>query len=300
MYFSMSFMTAVFSYNRGDLLANCVRSIEEFSPPTTLVIFDDRSDDPDTEAELARIAKRGHEVITSENLPTGAYGNLFKNFTRAVELARERGFSLLHFVEDDMQFVRRSSSLPDDAAAVFRAFPRAAQVSAMFWKYATKARGTLHERPAVYEMQQAPGCGLGFLDVHRLQASGFQHQPDEATSVRLGGSLGLKFMTLAFPVVARVPWPMYSRFRAMKGRRVTSAKPYLIKPLEEADIARLMQRDLTEPPYHEHYCLPWGWRCWQPYGWTASHSEWIKILLIVARHRRSVRGLIPRRVGSLD
>jgi hypothetical protein len=296
----MTFMTAVLSYNRGELLANCVRSIEEFSPRTTIVVFDDRSDDPKTQAELVRIAEHGHEVITSDTESRERYGNQYRNLARAVELARDRGFSLLHLVEDDMQFTRKNPRLAEDVATVFRCFPRAVQVTALFWKYATKATGTPHADPAVYEMEQAPGCGVGFVDVRRLEQCCFRHQRDESSSVRHGASLGLRLMTLAYPVVARVPWPAYSRHRVVKGRPIASAKPFLIRPLTEDDVARLMNRDLTEPPYAEHYCLPWGWRCWQPYGWTASYATWLKTLVIVARHRRSVTGLIPRRVGSFD
>ena len=45
---NVKFMTAVFSYNRGQLLDNCVRSIEEFSPDTHITVFDDQSDEPET------------------------------------------------------------------------------------------------------------------------------------------------------------------------------------------------------------------------------------------------------------
>jgi hypothetical protein len=117
--------------------------------------------------------------------------------------------------------------------------------------------------------------------------------------VRLGESLGLELVAMANPVIARVPWPMHTRHRVSRGRRVASTRPLLIKPLSKAEVHRLTSRALATPPYAEHYCLPWGWRCWQPYGWTASYGEWAKTLAIVAHRRRSIRGLIPRRVGVM-
>lgn len=294
-----AFMTAVFSYNRGQLLSNCVRSIERFSPPTTLVVFDDRSDDPETVGVLEQIAARGHEVVVSEDISIAEYGNHNANLDRAVQLARARGHRLLHLVEDDTQFVWHNPELPNQVSALFDVFPDAAQVSPLFWKFASKASGALFAEHSAYRLRQAPGCAIGFVDVDRLAERGFRHRADEAETIQLGDALGLELLAFVHPVVTRVPWPMYTRHRVRRGRRTGGARPFLVKPLDETAISRLVGRDLETPPYAEHYCFPWGWRCWSPYGWTSSHGTWARGLVIVAVRRRSIRGLIPRRVGDV-
>jgi hypothetical protein len=296
----MRFMTAVFSYNRGQLLSNCVRSIERFSPETSVVVFDDRSDDPVTVAELERIAARGHEVIVNDEVSTVEYGNHYANLDRAVQLSRARGYRLLHLVEDDTQFVWHNPRLADEVSTIFDALPDAAQVSPLFWKFASKASGVLVPGRSAYRLRQAPGCVIGFLDVERLAERGFHHLSDGAETTALAAELGLELSAVAHPVVTRVPWPMYTRHRRRMGTSTKTAKPFLVKPLDAHAVHRLTGRDLEIPPYAEHYCVPWGWRCWSPYGWTSSYWAWARGLLIVALRRRSIRGLIPRRVGDMS
>jgi len=294
------FMTAVLSYNRGQLLANCLRSIERFSPETRVVVFDDRSDDPETLAELDEIAARGHEVIVNEEVSTAEYGNHNLNLDRAVHLARSRGYRLLHLVEDDTQFVWHNPRLVDEVCSIFATFPNAAQVSPLFWKFASKASGALAARQLAYLLRQPPACVIGFVDIERLSDRGFRHLADEAETAALGAELGLEAFGVAHPVVTRVPWPLYTRHRVTMGRRAKATKPFLVKPLDPDAVHRLTTRDLHIPPYAEHYCFPWGWRCWSPYGWTSSYGTWARGLLVVALRRRSIRGLIPRRVGDMS
>jgi hypothetical protein len=293
-------MTAVFSYNRGQLLANCLQSIERFSPETTVVIFDDRSDDPETLVELEVISARGHEVIVNDEVSTAEYGNHNANLDRAVQLARARGYRLLHLVEDDTQFVWHNPRLADEVSSIFGAVPDAAQVSPLFWKFASKASGALVAAQAAYRLRQAPGCAIGFVDVERLAERGFRHLTDEAQTTALGAELGLELLAVTHPVVTRVPWPTYTRHRVRRGSSTRTTKPFLVKPLDAHAVHRLKTRDLATPPYAEDYCVPWGWRCWSPYGWTSSHSMWLRGLLIVAFRRRSILGLVPRRVGDMS
>ena len=292
------FMTAVLSYNRGQLLANCLRSIEHFSPETIVVVFDDRSDDPETLGELEAIAARGHEVIVNEEVSTAEYGNHNLNLERAVQLARSRGYRLLHLVEDDTQFVWHNPRLADEVSSIFATLPNAAQVSPLFWKFASKASGVPVARQLAYRLRQAPTCVIGFVDVERLSERGFRHLADEAETAALGAKLGLEALAVAHPVVTRVPWPRYTRHRVTMGRPAKGTKPFLVKPLDAHAVDRLTSRELEIPPYAEHYCFPWGWRCWSPYGWTSSYGTWARGLFIVALRRRSIRGLIPRRVGD--
>ena len=297
----MSFLTAVFSYNRGQLLDNCVGSIEEFSPKTEIVVFDDRSDDPVAIETLARIAARGHEVIVNRETSEARHGNYYANLNSALILARDRGYRILHVVEDDTQFMWCDPTLEVAVLEIFEAFPQAAEVTVRFWKGAAKEnwRPTIDGHRA-YLGYGAPSCHGGFVDVSRLLDHGFAYQESEAACQRLAGSLGFSGYALGDPVVGRIPWPAHARHRRMARRAVKSAKPFLLKPLAAEDIARLQRRVLAVPPRDEEYCIPWGWRCWAPYAGTSSYTDWARSLVSIARYRRSIRGLIPHRVGYLD
>ena len=42
------FEVAIFSYNRGEYLKNCVESVRRNIPDATIRVYDDCSDDPET------------------------------------------------------------------------------------------------------------------------------------------------------------------------------------------------------------------------------------------------------------
>jgi hypothetical protein len=282
------------------MLENCIRSIELLSPRTDVVVFDDRSDDPMTLKVLGETADRGHEVVTTEMRSRSTRGNLYPNLQRALELAHARGHRLLHLVQDDSQFMWYSADLEHRVKTVFDAFPAAAQIGVLFWKRATRKQAIPLRDHGVYRAyaHMAATCVIGFVDVPRVVAAGFRFGSDEADSRRIGAELGLEEYALAFPVVSRIPWPVYARHGHMRGRGIDTNAPLLLKPLDEEAIARLTTRDIGQYPNAEDYCEPWGWRCWSPYAWTSSHSAWLRGLLSVAWHRRSIRGLVPRRVGQ--
>lgn len=146
--------------------------------PTTIVVFDDLSDDPATQEILRLISDRGHEVISSAGrAPDDAHGNLFANMNRALDLAGARGFRLLHLVQDDLQLVRRCDELADRVLAILDAFPDACQVMVHFMR----RLGITYPVPVVeqraYRMNSIGD--LGFVDVRRLEQRGFRFQSSE-------------------------------------------------------------------------------------------------------------------------
>jgi hypothetical protein len=187
-------------------------------------------------------------VLVNDEVSTGEYGNHNANLDRAVQLARARGYRLLHLVEDDTQFVWHNPRLADEVSSIFAALPNAAQVSPLFWKFASKASGVLIAGKSAYRLRQAPGCAIGFVDVERLAERGFRHLSDEAQTTALGAELGLELLAVTHPVVTRVPWPIYTRHRMRMGRPTRAAKPFLVKPLDAHAVDRLTSRDLEIPP----------------------------------------------------
>ena len=294
----MALMTAVFSYNRGQLLLNCVKSILRFSPSTDIVVFDDGSDDPYTREVLTQLETQGCEVVVNERDPLAIRGSLYPNLNAALELSQERRFDLLHLVQDDMQFVWRSPTLDHELESIFETLPNAGQVYIHFWRRLSRLPTTVRDDIPGY-LQPALGP-VGIVSIERLTERGFTFPSSEpATGVR-GRELRLEAYSVANPVVARVPWPMYARYGAMSGRAKVTEKPFLLKPLDDQTIHRLVHRPLHERPYGDSFYVPWGWRCWNPYLYANSHKSWIKAMIQVAIHDRSLSGLLPRRVGDMS
>jgi hypothetical protein len=293
----MSFLTAVFSYNRGQLLWNCVRALERFCPETAIVVLDDHSEDPATQEVLGAIAARGHEVLPSE--PTAeqtVHGALYANMNRAMDLARERGHRIVHMVQDDVQFVWRNDRLEDDVVSILDSFPHACHVGAHFWRRLGITDRKPFPEQRAYSSSSAGA--LGFVDVQRMHEHGFRFGGAEREWSAELAEVGLEAYHLADPVVARVPWPNVARRGRMHGDEKLAVAEFFIKPLSAAAQAKLRSRPLSVLPYGEDFYEPWGWRCWRPYPISPSYASWLKSIAVIAGQTRSVRGLVPRRVGA--
>ncbi|MFD2165817.1 glycosyltransferase family A protein [Thalassotalea euphylliae] len=95
----------IFSFNRGQLLKNCVSSIELCVDKPNIIVFDDNSTDRETMAVLSEINEK-HDVIVPKLDDQNAHkcGGLYNNMQLALDSMPEE--SLVCFVQDDTQFVR--------------------------------------------------------------------------------------------------------------------------------------------------------------------------------------------------
>ena len=293
----MRILTAVFSYNRGELLANCLDSLRQLDPAGAVAIFDDASDAPDVLARLERAEREGSQVIRTPLAAKEHHGSLYRNMNRALELAGERGFDLVCFVQDDMQALWRRPDLEAHAEAVFAAFPRASQLQIHFSKRLGNSRVTSVDGLRAYRVNSLAG-DLGLFHVARVKAAGLVFGPDERSWSRRARELGLESLATADPVFARVPWPRSARYGRMRGPRREQTRGLLLRPLAPAEIRRLTSRDPRQRPWGEDWIVPNGWRCWRPFPHDPSWYEWLYTMARAAVRQRSFEGLVPRRVGT--
>ena len=294
----MRMITAVFSYNRGELLTNCLASIRLFLPESEIVVFDDASDDPDTLEVLARAQEAGARIVAT---PTGEkqhHGNLYSNMNLAIEVAAARGCEFAHFVQDDMQLLWRRPDLLAHASAVFGAHPEASQLQLHFAKRLGKSRVTLLPRERVSQVSTRPG-DLGLFHVPRMRASDIEFGPDERSWGRRAQDLGLEVFATADPIAAMVPWPRSARFGRMRGAPIQNACELLLEPLSEDSVRAFTSRDPARRPWGEDWIVPNGWRCWRPFPHDPSRLEWAYLVVRAAASQRSFAGLWPSRVGRL-
>ena len=128
----------IFSYNRGTFLDHCVTSIEKCAPSSSIVIFDDTSNDPHTREVLDRLSQK-HKVISSGKLSGHKHGGLYGNMQSALEEMDDD--ELFCFLQDDMQLVRSISD--DDINGIcnfFQAYPDSGFLQPAFLKGATRSK----------------------------------------------------------------------------------------------------------------------------------------------------------------
>jgi hypothetical protein len=287
----------VFSFNRGELLENCARSLLRFQLEGDRVIFDDASDDPATLRALAGLSASGIRVITTPVAEKAHHGSLYANMNRALDEAERCGCELVHFLQDDMQLLWRRRDLASHARELFGAYPDVIQLQLHFVKRLGKSRVALLPRRRAYRVLTLPG-DLGVFHVARIRASGLSFEPNEAAWGNRARSLGLGVLATADPIAARVPWPRSARFGRMRGALVESAEELLLAPLDEGRIRALASRDPVRRPWGEDWIEPNGWRCWRPFPHDDSWLEWGFALTHSAIRQRSLQGLRPRRVGT--
>jgi glycosyltransferase involved in cell wall biosynthesis len=99
------FTVAIFSYNRGALLENCVTSCVKCFPRAAIVVYDDDSDDPETRKTLRQLSSEAVRIEASQYNGMGhdRHGALYRNMQRALMQCTT---PYIIFLQDDMQFVR--------------------------------------------------------------------------------------------------------------------------------------------------------------------------------------------------
>lgn len=106
----MKFEIAIFSFNRARLLENATMSALFCAPNSPVTIFDDDSDDMQTQKTIARL-KNGYsvKVIQPRKRAYGTRGGLHQNIRTFILDHSEADFVLL--MQDDTQFFRPLSEL---------------------------------------------------------------------------------------------------------------------------------------------------------------------------------------------
>ncbi|TRX58158.1 hypothetical protein [Thalassomonas sp. M1454] len=130
----------VFSYNRGQLLKNCVESIERCAESPTIFIFDDNSQDPETLAILDEI-KVKHKIIKPDldNFHMHKCGGLYNNMQMAFDYIPDG--ELAFFAQDDSQLVRKILKKDiEDINNFFEVNPKSAFLNYTFLKGKLRSR----------------------------------------------------------------------------------------------------------------------------------------------------------------
>lgn len=91
---------AIFSYNRGDYLKNCIDSLQRNMPGYSWAVYDDGSDEPDTVSYLKTLGDSVHHMKSASDDRHGGYYN---NMQAALAGCTS---DYLLMLQDDLQVVR--------------------------------------------------------------------------------------------------------------------------------------------------------------------------------------------------
>ncbi len=209
-------LIAVFSYNMGKLLEFCVDSVQLNCADFKLLIIDDNSDDSVTQQVLARLQDRGIQVHVNRSAKDGKkHGNLYANIRYACDVATQSGLRYLLMVQDDMQLVRPlSEAVLQEYSDVLAANEFYFQIDPRFlmrrpYEYLPETGTFRHGGLMSY-------ADVGFLDLDRLQRSGWTLRDGERENgygLRERGYLRVFPRT---PVMMHVPFPVRYRNGMLK------------------------------------------------------------------------------------
>lgn len=245
----------VFSYNRAELLKNCVHSIQSNLPGCRLKVYDDNSDDQATQDYLDTL---GEQVFFNKEPVNGSRGGLYKNMQQALD---EVETEYILFLQDDTQVVRFVDV--EDVKIItefFSTYPKAAFISPCFLK---------GERRDKYKTTLIPGIAGYFSSIHlpayndvvianvaSLRAVHWQFLNDEKhndTEARKHFSM---MMTMAHPFVMHVPESPVFRYKinTLVGRiAANSIKPKYFKAMETEEVRTMRSRPLSQIPFAEDF-----------------------------------------------
>lgn len=225
---SSKVLVAIMTYNRGQFLLNCLRSvIRNFKVDYTLHIYDDRSDDKET-LNILRFISTQYEVyspeIDEDDGTNKKVKGLHSNMNRALNYAINGDFDYLFIIQDDMQVIRPFEE--KDLRLVNNVFAYDPNIVSVGFLFAKKNHQKDYSQllkyhsnlgfftPSEQSTKYMRGVAdTGIFKVSLLRENRWSFQPNEGANIAKGRELGLIRSKLMIPVIAFLPWPSTRRSR---------------------------------------------------------------------------------------
>lgn len=283
---------AIFSYNRGDYLKNCVESLRRNLPGVRFTVFDDGSDEPGTVAYLQSL---GEHVRHMKSAGDDRHGGYYNNMQAALD-ATQADYLLM--LQDDLQVVRPFAQ--EDLFKIDQVFaesPTTVFISPLFMKGSKRAYFQQRYQPDAglrcYRWSADPQesgkvpqkyADIAVLHVARLRQSGWRFEGSEEANGALADRLFGDMVQAAEPWVFYVPEEPAYRGRVltlgaklavkMAGNQVKS-----FRDMSEQASAAFAQRDLRVYPFAEDFVDTVDPTVRKPYKFNAYRTRWLPLIL---------------------
>ena len=247
---------AVYCYNRPGVLRNCLDSLREMAPDTTVEIFDDQSTNPKVAPVLEASEYRVHYGQGGK----GRHGGLYRNMQKAYEIAREGGYEYLINMQDDMQMVR-----PLDAAVVaeYQAyFERVENLCEIDIRFQRQESNEKLDRDLDCYWSPEPERGFGFFTdvgmfhIGRLAERDWKFDlfgnslvPDEVDLNKRAAELDMRRLMPLTPITAHVPFPdLYRNGIRLPRLSGLTGKIYRFDYMTPEECTAMDARDISVQP----------------------------------------------------
>lgn len=283
---------AIFSYNRGDYLKNCVESLRRNLPGVRFTVFDDGSDEPGTVAYLQSL---GEHVRHMKSAGDDRHGGYYNNMQAALD-ATQADYLLM--LQDDLQVVRPFAQ--EDLFKIDQVFthcPTTVFISPLFMKGSKRAYFQQRYQPDAglrcYRWSADPQesgkvpqkyADIAVLHVARLRQSGWRFAGSEEANGALADQLFGDMVQVAEPWVFYVPEEPAYRGRVltlgaklavkMAGNQVKS-----FRDMSEQASAAFAQRNLSVYPFAEDFVDTVDPTVRKPYKFNAYRTRWLPLIL---------------------
>ncbi len=283
---------AIFSYNRGAYLKNCVDSLQRNMLGISWTVYDDGSDDPETVSYLQTL---GEAVRHMKSVGDERHGGYYNNMQAALD-ATQADYLLM--LQDDLQVVRPFAQ--EDLSRMHRVFeqsPSTVFISPLFLKGSKRAYFQQRYQPDAglrcyrwsadpQETDKVPQkyADIAVLHVARLRQSGWQFAGSEQANGALADQLFGDMVQAAEPWVFYIPEEPAYRGRVltfgaklavrMAGNQVKS----FIDMSPQASTA-FAKRDLSVYPFAEDFVDTVDPTVRKPYKFNAYRTRWLPLIL---------------------
>jgi glycosyltransferase involved in cell wall biosynthesis len=274
---------AVFSYNRGEYLENCLQSVWRNMPWARVCVYDDDSDDPSTVRVLKDLDV---PVCRPDKTTPGRHGGLYRNMQRALDEAETRW---ILFLQEDMQIVRPVGRAEMQLVqALFDEIPARAFVCPVFMKSIRagrhRRRMVAHDNLRAYVRPAKRPAGsvysdVAIADVGRLRAAGWRFAPSESESATAAQRLFADMPYLADPFAFYCPEVPVFRNRgqslaAQLAARVTGSDIKAMVDMTGTQSDAFRSRGMDEWPVAEAYLTPRNPKVRRPFVYKDVKARW--------------------------
>lgn len=283
---------AIFSYNRGAYLKNCVDSLQRNMPGIGWTVYDDGSDELETVAYLQTL---GEAVRHMKSAGDDRHGGYYNNMQAALD-ATQADYLLM--LQDDLQVVR--PFVPADLSRIGRVFdqsPTTAFISPLFLKGSKRAYFQHRYQPDAqlrcYRWSADPQetgkvpqkyADIAVLHVARLRQAGWRFSGSEEANGALAGELFGDMVQVAEPWVFYVPEePAYRgrvlTFGAKLAFRMSGNQVKTFRDMGPQASTEFAERDLSVYPFAEDFVETVDPRVRKPYKFNAYRTRWLPLIL---------------------
>jgi glycosyltransferase involved in cell wall biosynthesis len=283
---------AIFSYNRGAYLKNCVDSLQRNMPGIGWTVYDDGSDEPETVSYLKSL---GQAVRHMKSAGDDRHGGYYNNMQAALDATQS---DYLLMLQDDLQVVRPFDS--NDLSRIDQIFdqsPTTAFISPLFMKGSKRAYFQKRYQPdsglRCYRWSADPEetgkvpqkyADIAVLHVGRLRQSGWRFERSEEANGALADRLFGDMVQVAEPWVFYVPEePAYRgrvlTFGAKLAVKMSGNQVKSFKDMSQQTSLAFAQRALSAYPFAEDFVDTVDPAVRKPYKFNAYRTRWLPLVL---------------------